>query len=92
MRRKRKSGAELEKLKAEAVKARKINVKRPTTPTVFFLYLFEIEKNMFVVLAQINRMILPSFTKKRLDISRAKKWQLAIIAWRYYVTIRALER
>ena len=54
--------------------------------------MFEIEKNMFVVLAQINRMILPSFTKKRLDISRAKKWQLAIIAWRYYVTIRALER
>lgn len=46
---------------------------------------------MFKILARINKFILPSFTKQQLDISKAKKWQLAIIAWRYYVTSRALD-
>jgi hypothetical protein len=45
---------------------------------------------MFKILAQINKLLLPSFTKQRLDMAKAKKWQLAIIGWRYYVTIRAL--
>jgi len=46
---------------------------------------------MFKILAQINKLILPSFTKQGLDVSKAKKWQLAIIGYRYYVTKRALE-
>ena len=46
---------------------------------------------MFKILAQINKLILPSFTKKRLDLAKANKWQMAIIGYRYYVTIRALE-
>ncbi len=46
--------------------------------------------NMFKILAQINKIILPSFTKQGLDVSKAKKWQLAIIAYRYYVTARAI--
>jgi hypothetical protein len=45
---------------------------------------------MFKLLAKINKVILPSFTKKQLDMAKAKKWQLAIIGWRYYVTTRAL--
>jgi hypothetical protein len=45
---------------------------------------------MFQLLAQLNKIILPSFTKKGLDLSKAKKWQMAIIGWRYYVTTRAL--
>lgn len=45
---------------------------------------------MFKILAKINKIILPSFTKQRLDISKAKKWQMAIIGYRYYVTIRAI--
>ncbi|WP_313807068.1 SsrA-binding protein [Flavobacterium sp.] len=45
---------------------------------------------MFKVLAKINKLILPSFTKQRLDLAKAKKWQKAIIAYRYYVTTRAL--
>nr|WP_315250287.1 SsrA-binding protein [uncultured Flavobacterium sp.] len=45
---------------------------------------------MFKILARINKLILPSFTKQRLDISKAKKWQMAIIGYRYYVTTRAL--
>jgi len=46
---------------------------------------------MFKILAKINKLILPSFTKQRLDLAKAKKWQLAIIAYRYYVTTRALD-
>ncbi|MGX7666215.1 SsrA-binding protein [Flavobacterium pedocola] len=45
---------------------------------------------MYKVLAKINKLILPSFTKQRLDLAKAKKWQKAIIAYRYYVTTRAL--
>jgi hypothetical protein len=45
---------------------------------------------MFKILARINKFILPSFTKQRLDVSKAKKWQMAIIGYRYYVTTRAL--
>lgn len=46
---------------------------------------------MFTFLSKINKIILPSFTKQQLDLSKAKKWQMAIIAWRYYVTTRALD-
>lgn len=45
---------------------------------------------MFKILAKLNKLILPSFTKQQLDIAKAKKWQMAIIGWRYYVTKRAL--
>ncbi|WP_374549558.1 SsrA-binding protein [Flavobacterium sp.] len=45
---------------------------------------------MYKLLAKINKLILPSFSKKQLDLSKAKKWQMAIIAWRYYVTKNAL--
>jgi hypothetical protein len=47
---------------------------------------------MFKVLAKINKAILPSYSKQRLDLSRATKLQKAIIAWRYFVTIHALEK
>jgi hypothetical protein len=45
---------------------------------------------MYKILAKINKILLPSFTKQRLDISKAKKWQMAIIGYRYFVTTRAL--
>lgn len=47
---------------------------------------------MYKLLARINKFILPSFTKQKLDISKAKNWQKAILAWKYYVTIRALDQ
>ncbi len=46
---------------------------------------------MYKVLAQLNKLLLPSFTKRGLDLAKAKKWQMAVIAWRYYVTTKALE-
>ncbi|UPT70772.1 MAG: SsrA-binding protein [Flavobacterium sp. JAD_PAG50586_2] len=46
---------------------------------------------MYKLLAKLNKLLLPSFTKQQLDLAKAKKWQMAIIGWRYYVTTRALD-
>jgi hypothetical protein len=45
---------------------------------------------MYQILAKINKLVLPSFSKQRLDLAKAKKWQLAIIGYRYYITSKAL--
>lgn len=45
---------------------------------------------MFKVLAKLNKAMLPSYTKRKLDLSKATKLQLAIIGWRAYVTKNAL--
>ncbi|NNT73075.1 SsrA-binding protein [Flavobacterium sp. IMCC34852] len=47
---------------------------------------------MYKLLAKLNKLLLPSFTKQGLDLAKAKKWQMAIIAWRYFVTTKALDQ
>ena len=44
----------------------------------------------FKFLAKINKAILPSLSKKQIDLSKASKFQLALINWRSYVTMRSL--
>ncbi len=46
---------------------------------------------MYKTLAKLNKLLLPSFSKRKLDLAKAKKWQLAIIGWRAYVTKKALD-
>ncbi|MGB0981191.1 MAG: SsrA-binding protein [Winogradskyella sp.] len=48
------------------------------------------KKSTFKFFAKLNKAILPSFSKKQLDLSKASKLQLAIIGWRVYVTKNAL--
>ncbi|WP_298903760.1 SsrA-binding protein [uncultured Psychroserpens sp.] len=48
------------------------------------------KQNFFKGLAKLNRLLLPSYSKQQLDLSKATKLQLAIIGWRVYVTKRAL--
>jgi len=48
------------------------------------------KKMLFKLLAKTNKMLLPSFSKRKLEISKAKKWQMAIIGWRYFVTKNSL--
>ncbi len=55
-----------------------------------FLYLWQ-KISMFKILAKLNKLVLPSFTKRGLDPIKAKKWQKAIIAYRYWVTVKALD-
>lgn len=46
---------------------------------------------LYKFLAKVNKVILPSYTKRGLDLSKASKLQLAIIGWRYYITTKALD-
>lgn len=46
---------------------------------------------MYKFLLKLNKLLLPSFTRQGLDIQKAKKWQLAILAWRYFVLRKSLK-
>ena len=46
---------------------------------------------MYKTIAKLNKLLLPSFTKQKLDIGTAKKWQLTIIGYRAIVTMKALD-
>ncbi|WP_299254561.1 SsrA-binding protein [uncultured Lacinutrix sp.] len=48
------------------------------------------KKQVFKILARINKVVLPSYTKKRLDLSKATKLQMAIFGWKLYITKNAL--
>ena len=47
-------------------------------------------KVIFKILAKMNKIILPSYTKRRLNLSKASKFQLGIIYWRYLITTKSL--
>ncbi|WP_299395740.1 SsrA-binding protein [uncultured Gelidibacter sp.] len=49
------------------------------------------KKNFFKFLAKINKAVLPSYSKRRLDLSKASKLEMAIIGWRVYVTKQAID-
>jgi hypothetical protein len=46
---------------------------------------------MYKILAKLNKILLPSFTKQKLDIGKAKKWQLALIGWKFFVLKKTLK-
>ncbi|GAA4112237.1 hypothetical protein GCM10022393_10540 [Aquimarina addita] len=48
------------------------------------------QKTFFIFLSKLNKLILPSYSKKQLDLSKANKVQLLIFGWRLYVTKKAL--
>ncbi|MAJ83033.1 MAG: SsrA-binding protein [Flavobacteriaceae bacterium] len=47
-------------------------------------------KVIFKIIAKINKMILPCYSKKRLNLSKASKVQLGIIYWRFFITKNSL--
>jgi len=49
------------------------------------------KKQVFKFLAKVNKAVLPSYSKKQINLAKATKLQLAIIAWRYYVTKNGLD-
>ncbi|SFN87997.1 hypothetical protein SAMN04487989_105159 [Bizionia echini] len=49
------------------------------------------KKQFFKFLAKVNKVLLPSFTKQGLDLSKASKIQMAIFGWKLYVTKNALD-
>lgn len=46
---------------------------------------------MYKLLAKLNKLVLPSLTKSGLDITKATKFQKALLAYRYFITIKSLE-
>ena len=49
------------------------------------------KKQIFKIIAKLNKALLPSFTKRRLDITKATKFQLIIIGWRAFITMNSLD-
>lgn len=47
------------------------------------------KKMAFQILAKVNKVILPRYSKR--DITKLSKVDKAIVAFRYWVTIHALE-
>ncbi|MBT1690583.1 hypothetical protein [Dawidia soli] len=46
-------------------------------------------KAFFKVLAKVNRLILPRYSKR--DINHLSRLDKAVVAWRYWVTVHALD-
>jgi len=58
----------------------------------FFIWYFcSMKKTFFKLLASLNKLLLPSYSKKHLDMTKASKLQLALIGWRYLVTKNAID-
>lgn len=55
------------------------------------LSIFAKNVKMYRILAKLNKLLLPSLTKSGLDVTKAKKWQKALLAYRYFVTIKSLK-
>jgi len=49
------------------------------------------KKQLFKTLAKLNRTILPSFTKNRVDLAKASKLQMALFGYKLWVTKNALD-
>mgnify|MGYP006195620121 CR=1 FL=1 len=75
----------------EIYKTKKQITKNPDLLGIFYFTIFAKNKSMFKILAKLNKALLPSFTKQGLDPIYAKKWQKAVIAYRYWVTIKSLD-
>lgn len=49
------------------------------------------KKQVFKFLAKVNKTLLPNYSKQKLDLTKASKLQMAIIAWKWFVTKNALD-
>lgn len=49
------------------------------------------KKHIFKALATLNKKVLPSYSKKGLELNKASKAQMAIIGWKLWVTKNALD-
>jgi hypothetical protein len=47
------------------------------------------KRSFFKILAKVNKAILPSFAQK--DLAKLSKFEKAVVGYRYWVTINALE-
>lgn len=50
------------------------------------------KKTFFKILSGINKKVLPSYSKKQLDLAKATKFQKALIGWKTWVTKNSLKK
>jgi hypothetical protein len=48
-----------------------------------------VKKRFFKFLAKINKLLLPRYSKR--DLSKLSKFDKALVAYRYWVTLHALD-
>ena len=48
-----------------------------------------VKKQLFKFLAKVNKVVLPRYSKR--DITKLSKLDKALVAYRYWVTLHALE-
>ncbi len=53
-----------------------------------FNYIYIMKKSIFRLLARINKAILPKYSNR--DLKGLKKWEMAVVGYKYWVTINAL--
>ncbi len=49
------------------------------------------KKKFFKALARFNKAVLPSLTKKEVDLAKASKLQMALFGYKLWVTKNALD-
>lgn len=63
--------------------------------SIFSISLIEsnqpMKKTFFKLLSKANKKVLPSYSKKQLDLQKAGKLQKAIIGWKLWVTKNSLK-
>ena len=47
---------------------------------------------LFKFIANLNRYLLPSLSKKRLDLSKATKFELALFGWKLFITKKVIKQ
>jgi len=49
------------------------------------------KKTIFKTLSKVNKRVLPSYSKKQLDLAKATTFQKALIGWKTWVTKNSLD-
>jgi hypothetical protein len=56
---------------------------------VFFPYHCTMKKSIFKILAKFNKLALPKYYTR--DLTKLKKWEKAIVGYKYWITTNALD-
>ncbi len=56
---------------------------------VLFPYHCSMKKLLFKILAKFNKLVLPKYYTR--DLTKLKKWEKAIVGYKYWITTNALD-
>lgn len=51
----------------------------------------ELKRKLFVLLAKVNKLLLPKYSKDEKKLTRLSRWDKVIIGYRYWVTKNSLK-